>query len=354
MTQSRPVLLAAGGTGGHLFPAEALASELARRGVPVELVTDPRAKEYTSSFPARAIHSVDSATFGSKNPMAIFRSVWKLGSGFGASLRLIRAMKPRAVVGFGGYPSLPPLFAAQILGVPTIIHEQNSVMGRANRFLAARATRIATGFPDLVKAKPDIVRKAAHRGWPPPEGRDPIHLLVFGGSQGARVMSVTVPPAIAALDRGLLTRLKVVQQARSEDVDYVTSLYLKAGVQAEITTFFRDLPVRMADAHLVIARAGASTVAELGVIGRPSILVPLPHSLDNDQLENARALAAAGGATMAEQSSFTPAFLTRLLTDLLDKPQTLARQAEAASAYARPDAAARLADLVLEAGAVAY
>src|SRR5690606_32930713 len=277
MTKPRPVLLAAGGTGGHLFPAEALASELARRGVPVELVTDPRAKEYTSSFPARAIHSVDSATFGSRNPMAIFRSAWKLGSGFGASLRLIRAMKPRAVVGFGGYPSLPPLFAAQILGVPTIIHEQNSVMGRANRFLAARATRIATGFPNLVKAKPNIVRKAAHVGNPvresvlaavspyvPPEGRDPIHLLVFGGSQGARVMSVTVPPAIAALDRGLLTRLKVVQQARSEDVDYVTSLYLKAGVQAEITPFFRDLPVRMADAHLVIARAGASTVAEIG------------------------------------------------------------------------------------------
>ncbi len=367
MMAQRPVLLAAGGTGGHLFPAEALATELAKRGVPVELATDPRAREYAANFPARAIHGVESATFGSRSPFAILKSAWKLGSGFGESARLIRRLKPRAVVGFGGYPSLPPVLAAQMLGVTTVVHEQNAVMGRANRVLAPRASRIASGFPRIVNAKPKILEKAAYVGNPvreavrqaasdfvPPEDMGQISLLVFGGSQGARVMSVTVPPAIAALDRGLMSRIKIVQQARAEDVDSVAAIYLKAGVQAEIAPFFRDLPVRMADAHLVIARSGASTVAELAVIGRPSILVPLPHSLDNDQLENARALAEVGGTTVVEQAAFTPVQLTRLLTDLLSKPQTLSVQAEAASAFARPDAASRLADLVLEAGAVSY
>jgi UDP-N-acetylglucosamine--N-acetylmuramyl-(pentapeptide) pyrophosphoryl-undecaprenol N-acetylglucosamine transferase len=356
----RPILLAAGGTGGHLFPAEALAAELGKRGIAVDLVTDPRAKEYATNFPARMVHAVDSATFGSKSPMAIFRSAWKLGSGFGAAGSLIRRYKPRAVVGFGGYPSLPPVFAAQLLGVPTIVHEQNAVMGRANRFLAPRAKQIATGFPGLVNTNPELAAKSVYVGNPVreavraavsayvPPGEGEIRILVFGGSQGARVMSEVVPPAIGALDKGLLSRLKIVQQARTDDVEHVTTVYLKSGVQAEIAPFFRDLPVRIADAHIVIGRSGASTVAELAVIGRPSILVPLPHSLDNDQLENARALAGAGGATVMEQVTFTPVNLTRLLTDLLSKPQTLIAQAKAASAFARPDAAARLADLVLE------
>jgi UDP-N-acetylglucosamine--N-acetylmuramyl-(pentapeptide) pyrophosphoryl-undecaprenol N-acetylglucosamine transferase len=362
MTDNRPVLLAAGGTGGHLFPAEALAQELAKRGVPVDLVTDPRAKEYAGTFPARAVYAVDSATFGSKNPLAIFRSASKIGLGFGESARLIRKLKPRALVGFGGYPSLPPLLAGQMLSVPTVIHEQNSVMGRANRILAPRATRIGMGFPSLTNAKPGLLQKAVHVGNPvreavlkasspyaAPEAGEPIRLLSFGGSQGARVMSVTVPPAIAALDPELRARLKVVQQSRPEDLEHAQEIYRKAGVKAELSPFFRDLPQRMADAHLVIARSGASTVAELCVIGRPSLLVPLPHSLDNDQLENARSLEAAGGGTLVPQADFTPANLARLLTDLLARPQTLSSQAKAASAYARPDAAARLADLVLEA-----
>jgi len=367
MTDLRPVLLAAGGTGGHLFPAEALAAELARRGIPVDLVTDPRAKEYAGGFPARAVYAVSSATFASKSPMAILKTASALGFGLGESVKLIRALKPRAVVGFGGYPSLPPLAAAQLLGVPTIIHEQNAVMGRANRLLAGRATRIGTGFPSITNAKPGVLAKAVHVGNPvreavrtaaspyiAPDGDGQIRLLIFGGSQGARVMSVVGPPAIAALDKGLRSRLKVVQQARAEDVNSATATYLKAGIQAETAPFFRDLPIRMADAHLVIARSGASTVAELCVIGRPSILVPLPHSLDNDQLENARMLSEAGGATLIPQAEFTPVHLTRLLTDLLARPQTLAAQAKAALAYARPDAAARLADLVLETGAPSY
>ena len=356
----RPILLAAGGTGGHLFPAEALAAELGKRGVAVDLITDPRAKEYATSFPAGRIHAVESATFGSRNPMAVFRAASRLGVGFGSSARIIRGYKARAVIGFGGYPSLPPVFAAQLLGVPTIVHEQNAVIGRANRFLAPRATKIATGFPLIVNTKSELAAKSVHVGNPVREAvrqaasaytppRDgPIRVLVFGGSQGARVMSEVVPSAIAALDKGLRSRLKVVQQARQDDIEHTTAVYLKSGVEAEIAPFFRDLPVRMADAHIVIARSGASTIAELAVIGRPSILVPLPHSLDNDQLENARALAGAGGATVVEQVTFTPVNLTRLLTDLLSKPQTLSAQAKGASAFARPDAAARLADLVLE------
>lgn len=362
MADLRPVLLAAGGTGGHLFPAEALAAELAKRGVPVDLITDPRAREYAGSFPARAVYAVSSATFGSKNPIAILRSAAKIGLGFGESARLIRKLKPRALVGFGGYPSLPPLLAGQLLGVPTIIHEQNAVMGRANRILAPRASRIGMGFPSLTNAKPGFLEKATHVGNPvreavgkaaslfaAPETGGEIRLLVFGGSQGARIMSITVPPAVAALDTDLRSRLKIVQQSRPEDLDHADDIYRRAGVKAELSPFFRDLPQRMADAHLVIARSGASTVAELCVIGRPSLLVPLPHSLDNDQLENARSLEAAGGGTLVPQGEFTPANLTRLLTDLLAKPQTLSGQAVAAAAYARPDAAARLADLVLEA-----
>jgi UDP-N-acetylglucosamine--N-acetylmuramyl-(pentapeptide) pyrophosphoryl-undecaprenol N-acetylglucosamine transferase len=362
MADPRPVLLAAGGTGGHLFPAEALAAELAARGIPVDLVTDPRAKEYAGNFPARSVYAVSSATFGSKNPIAIFKSASKIGLGFGESARLIRKLKPRALVGFGGYPSLPPLLAAQLLGVPTIIHEQNAVMGRANRILAPRATRIGMGFPILTNAKPAFLEKGTYVGNPvreavraasspytPPAPDGQVRLLVFGGSQGARIMSVTVPPAVAALDADLRARLKVVQQARQEDLEHAAEIYQRAGIKVEISPFFRDLPVRMADAHLVVARSGASTVAELCVIGRPSLLVPLPHSLDNDQLENARALEAAGGGTLVPQSEFTPANLTRLLTELLTRPQTLAAEAKAASAYARPDAAARLADLVLEA-----
>jgi UDP-N-acetylglucosamine--N-acetylmuramyl-(pentapeptide) pyrophosphoryl-undecaprenol N-acetylglucosamine transferase len=359
------VLLAAGGTGGHLFPAEALATELNRRGVPVELVTDPRALEYAGSFPARRVHSVASATFGSRAPLAMLASASKLALGFAQGLNLMRSLKPSVIVGFGGYPSLPPLVAAQVMGVPTVVHEQNAVLGRANRVLVPRATRIATGFPRLVNAKAEIAVKAVHVGNPiraavldaarayeavGETGR--IRLLAFGGSQGARVMSEIVPPAVAQLDADLRARLSVVQQARAEDLAAAQAIYAAAGVEAEVAPFFRDLPVRMADAHLVVARSGASTVAELAAIGRPSILVPLPHSLDNDQLENARALQELGAATLVPQSEFTPATLAGLLTSLLANPARLHAQAAAASAYARPDAAARLADLVLSVGGI--
>ncbi|HVV91793.1 MAG TPA: undecaprenyldiphospho-muramoylpentapeptide beta-N-acetylglucosaminyltransferase [Hyphomicrobiales bacterium] len=360
MTDRRPILLAAGGTGGHLFPAEALAGELIRRGAEIELVTDARVAAHARDFPARAVHAVASATIGGRSPRAVARLAGGLGYGFGQSLRLMRTVRPRAVVGFGGYPTVPPLAAAELLGIPAVIHEQNGVMGRANRLLAPRATAIATGFAKLDKVSARIAAKAVHVGNPvrpavlaaaspyePPAGGSPIRLLVFGGSQGARVMSEAVPAALAALDAALRARLRVVHQARAEDTETALTGYAAARIEADIAPFFRDLPMRMAAAHLVIARAGASTVAELAAIGRPAVLVPLPNSLDQDQLANARALAAAGGATVMVQAELTAASLSGLLARLLTAPAALAAQAAASRAFAVPDAAARLADLVL-------
>lgn len=360
-----PILLCAGGTGGHLFPAEALAVELAARGAAVDLVTDTRAAAYAGAFPARAVHAVSSATFGSRSPMAIFRTATALGSGLGESLRLIGQVRPAIVVGFGGYPSVPPLAAAQLRGVPTIVHEQNGVMGRANRLLAPRATVIATGFPRLSKVSPKIAAKTVHVGNPvrpavieaariafdPPQREGRLNVLVFGGSQGARVMAEVVPPAVAKLGESQRARLHIVQQARGEDLARVTDAYQAAGVAADCAPFFNDLPNRMAQAHLVIGRSGASSVAELAIIGRPSILVPLPHSLDQDQLTNANALAEVGGAEVMLQERFTPETLAARLAHLLDAPESLSLQAEAARKIGAPDAAARLAELVLQTAA---
>jgi len=358
----RPIFLAAGGTGGHLFPAEALAIELKARGASVELVTDIRAKAYAGNFPARAVHAVSSDTVRGRSAIALLRTATSLGVGFGESVRLLRDHRPIAVVGFGGYPSVPPIAAAQLLRIPTIIHEQNAVMGRGNRLLAKRATAIATGFASLSNAEPAIRAKAVHVGNPvrpavrqaaetpflAPEDDGPIHILVFGGSQGARIMAQVVPPALALLDGAMRARLRVTQQARKEDIEAVMSTYAVAGISADIAPFFSDLPQRMAQAHLVIGRSGASTVAELGVIGRPSILVPLPHSLDQDQLHNARMLGGLGAATIILQDDFTPEALAAHLRDLFNDPDRLAMEAAAAHNAGLPDAASRLADLVLK------
>ncbi|WP_439573299.1 undecaprenyldiphospho-muramoylpentapeptide beta-N-acetylglucosaminyltransferase [Phreatobacter sp.] len=356
------VLVCAGGTGGHLFPAEALSVALAARGVTVDLVTDERAEKYGRAFPARDIHIVESATIGSKNPFALLRTAATLGRGYMKSRRLIRRLKPVAVVGFGGYPTLPPLFAATQFGVPTIIHDQNAVMGRANRQLSARVTAIATSFPGVLDGNPALAAKASFTGNPvrpmvieaaatpydPPRGDGPFRLCVFGGSQGARVMSEIVPPAVERIAPGLRARLAIVQQAREEDRAAVEAAYAGLGVAAEVAPFFVDLPARLAAAHLVIARSGASTVAELSVIGRPSILVPLPHALDQDQLMNAATLASAMAATVVRQADFTPDWLAGDLSRLLADPAPLAAAAAAARAQGHADAADRLADLVVK------
>lgn len=358
------VLLAAGGTGGHLFPAEALAGALTRRGVVVDLATDARAARYAGHFPARKLHVLPADTVRGRSPLALGKTALALGSGIFRGYRLMRTLRPAAVVGFGGYPTVPPLLAAHLAGRPTLIHEANAVMGRANALLAKRVTAIATGYPDIFKDRPELAAKAHHTGNPvrpaviaavapyePPTAGGRLNLLVFGGSQGARVMSEIVPPGIAhlveRLDPAIRARLHIVQQARPEDIDGVRAVYDRLGVAAELAPFFSDLPARMADAHLVIARSGASTVAELGVIGRPSVLVPLPGALDQDQLANATALADGGGAVLMPQDQFTPERFAALVALHAAEPGRLAAMAEAAHRMGRADAAERLADLVI-------
>ncbi|TAL80085.1 MAG: undecaprenyldiphospho-muramoylpentapeptide beta-N-acetylglucosaminyltransferase [Beijerinckiaceae bacterium] len=352
------VLLAAGGTGGHLFPAEALADALGRRGIAVELITDERAQRYGGSFPARAIHRISAATPSGVSPVARLRAVAALGLGTLQSLLLLMRKRPAAVVGFGGYPTVPPMVAAGLLRIPTILHEQNAVMGRANRFLAARVDAVARGLPGPHSAALDAkstltgnpVRPAVIDAATIPyaiDGAEPFRVLVTGGSQGARIMSDVVPAAIALLPEALRRRLSIVQQARGEDEERVRQAYAELVVTSEVTSFFKDLPARIAAAHLVIARAGASTVAELAVIGRPSILVPFPHAIDQDQAANAAHLAAAGAALIVAQTDFSPQWLAAALKAALDDPATLAQRAEAARASGIADAAKRLANLVL-------
>jgi UDP-N-acetylglucosamine--N-acetylmuramyl-(pentapeptide) pyrophosphoryl-undecaprenol N-acetylglucosamine transferase len=358
-----PVLVAAGGTGGHLFPAEALAAALIERGIAVHLATDRRAARYGGAFVDEAVHVIASATLRARNPIALTRTTAALGFGMAQAWSLIGRLKPAAVIGFGGYPTVPPVLAAAWRGVPTLIHDANAVIGRANRLLAPRVTAIATTFPDVFRDQPQLAAKATLTGNPvrpavvaaamtpyPPAG-DPLRLLVFGGSQGARVMADVVPAAIEALEPGLRARLAIVQQAREEDLARVRGAYGNLSVSAETAPFFSDLPARIAASHLIIGRSGASTVAELAAIGRPSILVPLPHALDQDQFANAGVLQSAGGAIRLVQQEFTPRRLAGELAALAAAPQRLTAMAAAARSLGRLDAAERLADLVLQVAA---
>jgi UDP-N-acetylglucosamine--N-acetylmuramyl-(pentapeptide) pyrophosphoryl-undecaprenol N-acetylglucosamine transferase len=355
-----PVLVAAGGTGGHLFPAEALAAALTKCGIAVHLVTDHRAARFGGAFAQDAIHVVASATLRGRDPIALARTVTLLGRGLIQSRALLGRLKPAAVIGFGGYPTIPPVLAAAWSGVPTLIHDSNAVVGRANRFLAPRATAIATSFPDVFDREPALAAKATLTGNPvrpvviaaattpyqAPAGS--LRLAVFGGSQGASIMADIVPAAIGLLDAGIQARLAIVQQAREEDVGRVREAYAKLGIGAEIAPFFADLPARLAASHLVVARSGASTVAELATIGRPAILVPLPHALDQDQSANAGIIERAGGAVRLLQDAFTPQRLATEIAALAAAPQRLVAMAAAAKSLGRPDAADRLADLVLQ------
>jgi UDP-N-acetylglucosamine--N-acetylmuramyl-(pentapeptide) pyrophosphoryl-undecaprenol N-acetylglucosamine transferase len=359
------VLLAAGGTGGHLFAAEALAEALSRRCIAVALATDDRAERYGKTFPAQDIHVIASATVRGRNPLSLARTAAMLGIGTMQGLRLLTRMRPAAVVGFGGYPTIPPVLAATLRKIPTVIHEQNAVMGRANRFLAPRVDAIATSFAGVLDREGKLNAKATRTGNPvrpaviaaaatpyaAPETTGPIRLVVFGGSQGARIMADIVPPAVERLARQLQARLAVVQQAREEDLARVTDIYARAKVAAEVAPFFADLPARIASSHIVVARSGASTVAELAAIGRPAILVPLPHALDQDQSANAGVLERAGGAMRLRQDDFTPDRLAAEITALASAPQKLVAMAAAARSQGATDAAERLADLVLRVAA---
>jgi len=360
-----PVLVTAGGTGGHLFPAEALASALGKRGIAVHLATDHRAARFGGAFSEQDIHVVSSATLRARNPLALAQTAGRLGFGFVQAWTLIGRLKPAAVIGFGGYPTIPPVLAAVWRGVPSLIHDANAVIGRANKLLAPRVSAIATTFPDMFGGAPALAAKATLTGNPVRDAvvaasaisyqapGDPFRILVVGGSQGARVMADIVPAAINSLDPAVRARIAITQQARDEDLGRVREAYAKSGVAAETSPFFADLPARIAASHLVIGRSGASTVAELSAIGRPSILVPLPGAIDQDQFANAGMLEGAGGALRLTQDAFTAERLVTELTSLADAPQRLTSMAAAARSLGRLDAADRLADLVLRVAATA-
>lgn len=354
-----PVMIAAGGTGGHLFPGQALAQELRRRGHDIVLITDERVQRFDRLIPGADVFSVPAATFSGRGLFGLFQALGKIISGTSQSIGILGRTKPALVIGFGGYPTLPPMLAAILRRVPTIVHEQNAVLGRVNKVVAPFVHAIASTFPSPKYLKSRDAGKLVVTGNPvrdavlaqagvafemPDEGV--VRLLVFGGSQGARVMSDVVPRALAALPVGLRSRLKVVQQCRPEDIDRVQAVYDRAEIAVRLSAFFDNMPEEIAGAHLVIGRAGASTVSELAVIGRPSILVPLPHSLDQDQKANAEVLSSVGAAWMIEQSEFTREFVTQRLTDLFADPGKLVRAAAAAKAQGKPDAVIALADLV--------
>lgn len=357
MSKAKLFLLSAGGTGGHLFPAEALAHELIARGHRVHLVTDSRAERFAGKFPAGEIHVVRSATIGSKNPLKLIKALWTLFQGVREAGALLRKIRPDAVIGFGGYPTIPPLLAASNAGLPTLLHEQNAVMGRANKALASRVKAIAGGFLPEGQGKhaaktvitgnpvrPEVLTAAA-MPYVPSEAGEPFRLVVFGGSQGAQFFSDAMPAAIALLPDDLRARLELVQQARPEDEAAVRARLEQLGVKAEVSPFFTDMAARIAAAHLVISRSGASTVSEIAVIGRSAILVPYPHALDHDQAANAAALMAKGGASVVKQSELSPQTLSDMIAGRMRDPVGLAATASAAQATGKPDAARLLANL---------
>ncbi|MDO1559751.1 undecaprenyldiphospho-muramoylpentapeptide beta-N-acetylglucosaminyltransferase [Brevundimonas sp. 2R-24] len=357
-TDKGVALLAAGGTGGHMFPAEALARELIARGWRVVLATDARGAQYAHDFPAESRIALSAATAKSSSPLAIARAVFAISTGVGQAAAAIGKLKPRVAVGFGGYPSLPGLIAASMRGVPTVIHEQNAVLGRSNRFLARRMTAVACAFPTLERAdsrtkaravvvgnpvRPDIGALYG-QAYPATDGR--LRILVTGGSQGARILSETVPRALAQIAEPIRARLSVRQQARQESLDAARAVYADAAIEAQVAPFFRDMAARLAETHLVIGRAGASTCSELAVAGRPALLVPLKIASDDHQTLNAKHLVDAGAAVVLKEDDVTVDSLAAAIQNLLAEPGGLERRAAAARSVAMPDAAARLADLV--------
>jgi UDP-N-acetylglucosamine--N-acetylmuramyl-(pentapeptide) pyrophosphoryl-undecaprenol N-acetylglucosamine transferase len=354
------ILLAAGGTGGHLFPAVALANVLGARGHEPHIVTDSRGGRFDKAVGDIPLHHVVADTVRSRSPLSLARTALTLARGTAQAYRLIGRLKPAAAIGFGGYPTLPPLYAASLRGVPIALHEANAVLGRANRALSGKASAIAVSFAETQglaesdKAKVQVtgnpvrqmVIEASGQPYRPPGPGQPFRVLVFGGSQGAQIFADVVPGAIARLDAGLRGRIELVQQARSENLEHLREAYRRLGVRAEVADFFDDLPRRIAEAHLVISRSGAGTVAELAVIGRAALMVPLPHSLDNDQLMNASALARAGGGWVLPQAGLDAPRLAEEIAKRINDPDGLARAASAAAGVGRADAAERLADLV--------
>ena len=350
------ILLTAGGTGGHVFPAQALAAELARRGREHGFVTDSRGAD----FHGGEVYRVSAGAVAGRGLAGRLRGLAAVALGVLQARRLLHRLRPAGVVGFGGYASVPAMLAASQLGLPTVIHEQNAVLGRANRLLAPRVGAVATAFDHTARLSQADRIKAEHTGnpvraavaalsqsaYPAPQKDGPFSILVTGGSQGAAVMTQVVPGALSSLPGPPRHHFRVVQQCRPEQIDAARAIYHAAGIEAELATFFDDMPERLAAAQLVIARAGASTVAELTAAGRPAILVPYPSATDDHQTANARAIDAAGGGWLIAESDFTVAGLAARIGEFLDHPGRLIEAAAKALAMGIPDAAGRLATLV--------
>jgi UDP-N-acetylglucosamine--N-acetylmuramyl-(pentapeptide) pyrophosphoryl-undecaprenol N-acetylglucosamine transferase len=357
MTNTR-ILLAAGGTGGHLFPAEALAGALLGRGFSVDLVTDERGTGFAGRLASVPVHRIASGGIAGKGLAVRAGNYGRLMLGFLQSRSLLRRLKPSVAVGFGGYPSLPPILAAQTSRIRTVVHEQNAVAGRANRVLMKRANRVALSFDSVRFTEQLPAAKKAVTGNPvraavseiapylAPNSDGPINLLVFGGSQGARVFGRVTPPAIALLPEPLRNRLKLVQQVRREDVEEVTRAYREMGLDAELNPFFKDMPARYAWAHLIVCRSGASSVAEIEASGRPALMIPLPNAIDDHQRANARSLGDQGAGWVLDENDCSPQSLAERLEAILTDRDGLQRAAESARHLARTDAAERLADIV--------
>jgi UDP-N-acetylglucosamine--N-acetylmuramyl-(pentapeptide) pyrophosphoryl-undecaprenol N-acetylglucosamine transferase len=347
------IVLSAGGTGGHLFPAQALAGELVRRGRDIVVMTDARFANYATAFPHARIETVPSS------PLNAVSAPLKIAGGLAIAFAKLLKLKPAAVIGFGGYPSVPVMLAANLARLPTAIIEQNAVVGRANRLVMNKVKLVAAAFP-IARFAPTDRSKVVLTGNPlrpevealwgarynMPESGGPLRLLVFGGSQGARAFSEIVPAALTRLPHDMKMRLSVVQQCRPEDIESVREIYRNAEIRADLQSFFSDLPRRMTETHLVIARSGAGTVAELMAIGRPAILVPLPGALDDNQTPNADILAKADAGWRVPQANLSPDFLAQMLIKIFAEPLALARRAAAAHALATPHAAEKLADMV--------
>jgi UDP-N-acetylglucosamine--N-acetylmuramyl-(pentapeptide) pyrophosphoryl-undecaprenol N-acetylglucosamine transferase len=363
MTFSRHYVLAAGGTGGHMIPAHALAEELMRRGHRAALVTDDRGARIPGLFDGVQVHVLPAGRL-SGGPAGWLKAARNIFTGRAMASRLYETFRPAAVIGFGGYPALPALLAAQRDRIPTLIHEQNAVLGRVNRLMAGRVDAIATAYPAVDRlanghagkvhlvGNPvrDEVLALRDQPYPALDEEGIFRVLVTGGSQGATILSDVVPDGLGLLPEHFRRRLQVTQQCRAEDIEEVRAKYAKLGIPADLATYLTDMPDKLAWTHLVIARAGASTIAELTAAGRPAILIPLPSATDDHQTSNAREMARAGGARMIAQRSFTPVELAKQMQKLGLDPQALANAASRARAVGRPKAASDLADLVERTG----
>lgn len=354
----KKIVLTAGGSGGHVFPAEALTKELTADGAEISFITDRRGNSFSGRFPDSKEYRIFAGAYAGK---PLLKKLWALllmGAGIAQSILILRKIKPDAVVGFGGYAAFPASFAAGILKIPLILHEQNSVLGGANRVLGKRASLIATTFPDVERIPAGI--KTEYTGVPVrPEilsvrdqtykpAAETFNLLIFGGSQGASVFSRVIPAALTALPEDIKKRLRISQQCRAADLPAVQKAYENSGLEPELAPFFTDMADRLAQAHLVICRAGASSIAELSVAGRPALIVPILRSPDSHQLKNALFIAKNHGAFLCEEPDFTPEYLSDKMTEFVNTPQILTTAAEKAKELGKPDAVRLFAAAVLK------